>query len=550
MYFVRLPLQCLLLCLLLPLLLRGQVQITDVGPPGFSAGDARFTSLKIAPDGTPFLAYQDVANGYRATVQRFDGTAWQVVGTPGFSTAEASYTSLAIAPDGTPYIAYRDQSTINRITVQRFNGSTWEPVGQAGFSVQAVEYTSLAFAPDGTPYVIYRGDSRDATRAVVQRFNGTSWELVGPDGISPGQVKQTSIVIAADGTPYVAYQSLQDGANGIVQRFNGTSWETLGTIPHVDFPSLALASDGTPYLTYINTANGDKVNVQRYTNGTWELIGDGISRSNARFTTIIIGPDGNPYVVYQDGFYANRSTIQRYRQGQWEDVIAPGSSRDQMDFISLATVGGMDPSLYIGFRDWSQQTKASVQRVYLNNAAPVTLNSFKAQLQPDQQVLVTWGTSQELNASHFEVERRSEHTTFEAIATVRAAGTTTEAHSYRFVDEKPLTGTSYYRLRQVDFNGKNEIFRAASINRQDGAWSALAYPNPNSGRSISMQVANPAQTKITLLTTNGLELAYDVSVTDEHTCTLNPKQVLAPGFYLVRVQEKDGPIQHHKLVVR
>ena len=92
-----------------------------VGSAGFSAGQAYYTSLAIAPDGTPYVAYMDMANSNKATVMRYDGSAWMAVVGAGFSAGEIGSTSLAIAPDGTPSVAYADYGNSGKATVMELN---------------------------------------------------------------------------------------------------------------------------------------------------------------------------------------------------------------------------------------------------------------------------------------------------------------------------------------------------------------------------------------------------------------------------------------------
>ena len=118
--------------------------------------DSDNQSLAFAPDGSPYVAYQ---TGSKASVRRYNGTAWQQVGSAGFSTGGVGFQSLSIAPDGTPYLAYRDGGNSNKATVMRYNAAAttpaWELVGSAGFSAGIAYSQSLSFAPDGTPYVAY-----------------------------------------------------------------------------------------------------------------------------------------------------------------------------------------------------------------------------------------------------------------------------------------------------------------------------------------------------------------------------------------------------------
>jgi hypothetical protein len=96
-----------------------------VGSTGFSAGQPDFLSLAFAPDGTPYVAYRDYGSGqfgsdFKATTMKYRGGTWSVVGSRGFSAGQTYYVSLAFAPDGTPYVAYQDTANGSRATVMRF----------------------------------------------------------------------------------------------------------------------------------------------------------------------------------------------------------------------------------------------------------------------------------------------------------------------------------------------------------------------------------------------------------------------------------------------
>ncbi|MCK0148385.1 hypothetical protein MWU78_22310, partial [Arenibacter sp. F26102] len=56
--------------------------------------------------GVPYVAYQDSTKEGKATVQRFNGNAWEVVGNAGFSGGQALFTDLAMDQNGNLYVAY------------------------------------------------------------------------------------------------------------------------------------------------------------------------------------------------------------------------------------------------------------------------------------------------------------------------------------------------------------------------------------------------------------------------------------------------------------
>ncbi len=84
---------------------------------------------------------------------------------------------------------------------------------------------------------------------------------------------------------------------------------------------------------------------------------------------------------------------------------------------------------------------------------PVSLTSFTAKPNKQGTVNLSWSTASEQNNSHFEVTRAANGVDFEKIAEVKGNGNSDVVRHYSYTDTKPVVGTNYYRLKQVDFNG-------------------------------------------------------------------------------------------------
>lgn len=80
---------------------------------------------------------------------------------------------------------------------------------------------------------------------------------------------------------------------------------------------------------------------------------------------------------------------------------------------------------------------------------PVELKSFTADLE-DNKVIIQWATASEINNDHYEIERSKDAITFEAIGSAKGNNFSSSESSYHFYDMNPITGISYYRLKQVD----------------------------------------------------------------------------------------------------
>lgn len=116
---------------------------------------------------------------------------------------------------------------------------------------------------------------------------------------------------------------------------------------------------------------------------------------------------------------------------------------------------------------------------------PVEFTSFTAEAWKGEAIL-RWETASETQNSHFEVQRSLDGQDWESLGQVEGAGYSAEPLSYRFTDAKPLGGTSFYRLKQVDFDGSFEYSDMVSIRMEE-----------NLGR-LSIVSENPARESLTL----------------------------------------------------
>jgi hypothetical protein len=110
---------------------------------------------------------------------------------------------------------------------------------------------------------------------------------------------------------------------------------------------------------------------------------------------------------------------------------------------------------------------------------PVVLKSFTAS-KSSIGTLLKWSTASEVNNSNFEVQRSIDGKTFEAIASVKGAGNSSKVLNYSFEDiEKVSAKTVYYRLKQIDFDGKYTYSKTASVVNNDQKVSlGASLPNP------------------------------------------------------------------------
>jgi len=98
--------------------------------------------------GTPYVAYQDFSDQGRGgvTVRKFVSGTWQTLGHAGFSAGEAGYVALIVAPNGTPRAAYQDFSPAPQRPDSR-DHQPKEPCSAGGWQ------------PSGAPSLVHTGQT-------------------------------------------------------------------------------------------------------------------------------------------------------------------------------------------------------------------------------------------------------------------------------------------------------------------------------------------------------------------------------------------------------
>jgi len=196
--------------------------LIPVGNPGFAGGTVGGGGISLAIDrnGTPYVVYSDVSNNKKATVMKYNSSSgiWVTVGNAGFSAGAATGMTIALDSTGTPYVAYEDLANSDKATVMKFNGSNWVGLGNTDFTAGIAGCLSIAIGKNDTPYVAF-GDATNDYKATAMKFNGSSWVNVGGAGFSTGHSSSEQITMSASGVPYVAFQDSAYGHKATVMKY-------------------------------------------------------------------------------------------------------------------------------------------------------------------------------------------------------------------------------------------------------------------------------------------------------------------------------------------
>lgn len=119
---------------------------------------------------------------------------------------------------------------------------------------------------------------------------------------------------------------------------------------------------------------------------------------------------------------------------------------------------------------------------------PIELLTFKAG-QQGEMVALEWKTASELNNDRFEVQRSLDGELFETVAEVRGAGTTNRTSHYEAWDHQAVEGLSYYRIRQIDYDGKSSNSWLVAVEYIPPSEVLGLYPNPvANGQSVVLDL--------------------------------------------------------------
>lgn len=168
---------------------------------------------------------------------------------------------------------------------------------------------------------------------------------------------------------------------------------------------------------------------------------------------------------------------------------------------------------------------------------PVELSHFEAKPYGNA-VKVEWSTASELNNDYFIVERCADAVHFEAIGRVEGAGDADQLRNYDFMDDSPLAGDNYYRLRQVDVDGRASYGPVRLV--KVGKDAALAvFPSPVFDRlTLSLDLAGEETFSWQVIDFMGRTVMEEKIMKKEREKVMQTEidvLPLTPGSYFLRV---------------
>ncbi len=394
------------------------------------------------------------------------------------------------------------------------------------------------FDGDGKPDVV--------TGGVVVMINNGDGTLADGVDYDAGSMRRLEVGdVNNDGYPDIAVTNR--GANSVSLLLNNGD----GTFaPKAVYPTGAFANhviiddldgDGWKDLAVTNR-NDNTVSVLR-NNGNGTFAAQVVYPMSASPDVLAVGDlDGDSYadlVVVDESFNGGITVLLNNGNGTFRPGTTLGGGEGSRVGVDIADINGDGRNDIV-----ASLAGLNMVSVFLNTSElPVTLTAFQA-IAHEQSALLTWSTSEEVNFSHFEIQRSADGRLWQRVGEVAAAGLGDAPLAYRYSDVQPLPGLSYYRLKMIDLDGTYVYSDIRSVvSRAAPALHLEVYPNPASDR-VSLTTSG-AVSEIRLRDLSGRLLRKISSYEKEKGI---PVSGLGAGVVLVEVRYADGTVKVGRVV--
>lgn len=181
-----------------------------------------------------------------------------------------------------------------------------------------------------------------------------------------------------------------------------------------------------------------------------------------------------------------------------------------------------------------------------NTVLPISLSSFTLDCN-ESYVRCAWTTLSEINNNYFTIEKSRDGLTFNEIALIEGAGNNNTSITYDFIDDRPLEGVSYYRLKQTDYNGN---FNYVSLASSDCSNKELinVYPTLfNNSVTISFEEKIPANIKIKVNDNLGRNIDFNSEIIT-NSISLTFSNTLSKGIYFLSIMDNNKLLTTEKVI--
>lgn len=229
----------------------------------------------------------------------------------------------------------------------------------------------------------------------------------------------------------------------------------------------------------------------------------------------------------------------------WKRALTQTQIIDLMSNPTLVTGINYDATGLIGYWNFDNQTANNLGTCPINGvigsgtSLPVTFTSLIATAETGR-VNVNWSTAVEINNDYFVVQKSENGIEFIDAGKIDGVGNSNVTNEYSFIDYNPYSGTAYYRLKQVDFDGK-ESYSSITIadSQTNSEFSVSLFPNPSNGETVCVKTISTESFEITVTDISGREVFHSINNNGNIYIPANEFQ---KGIFFVKVVSAENTV--------
>ena len=183
------------------------------------------------------------------------------------------------------------------------------------------------------------------------------------------------------------------------------------------------------------------------------------------------------------------------------------------------------------------------------NPLPVELLSFEAEPINNEHIAIRWETATETNNSHFMIERSKDAIDWNDWKMVDGAGNSNSIVRYEEVDFYPYAGNTYYRLKQVDFDGTETYYDPVTALIENTGGIISLYPNPSDG-DVTFQIAGDLNINEVRISDATGKVVLEENIEFENSNWKKDLSNLPKGIFMVNITTVNGESFQERLVLK
>nr|WP_240337035.1 T9SS type A sorting domain-containing protein [Rufibacter sp. SYSU D00308] len=178
----------------------------------------------------------------------------------------------------------------------------------------------------------------------------------------------------------------------------------------------------------------------------------------------------------------------------------------------------------------------------METVLPVSWLYVKGQ-RKNQAVLVEWATATEINNDRFEVEYSQDGRNFSLVGVVKGGGHSSTVQKYQFQHGQASSATTYYRVKQLDYDGKFEYSKTIAVKEGNRTEAHVRlYPNPSAETVYLANITLEPTAVVEILDLKGQRVEKVQPVSTGQNPAI-PVKHLPAGNYILKIQNSDRLIQ-------